>query len=170
MSIFDFFRNSNKTASESNKPEIKFGFRGEDITYRLRGKEIYISFTWGNGDRIYPDSIENWNDGSALTDNEKKRIFHEILHFVKEKKGKTPIVVINTDDAFKKFWEHTCSINQPVIDSIEYTSDEENYQFERNMYLDSLKNGGSVTFGETEVRDEKDLDEAMQKFRKRRAE
>ena len=43
MSIFNFFRNKNKTSSDSNKLKIEFGFRGEDITYHLQGKETYIS-------------------------------------------------------------------------------------------------------------------------------
>lgn len=168
MSIFDFFRNKNRSASDSNKPKIEFGFRGEDSTYHLRGKEAYIYFTWCNGDRIYPDSIDKWNDGSALTDEEKERVFKDVLHFIKRKKGK-PIVVINTDDPCKNIWEHICSINQAIIDNAEYTSDEKNYQFQRNSELAYINHGGKLTIAGIEIKSEQDLDEAMEKFRKRRA-
>ncbi len=150
MRIFDFFRRKNETSLESNKPKIEFGFRGEDITYYLDGKEAYISFTWCNGDRVYTDSIDKWKDGSALTDEEKERVINDVLHFVKRKKGEL-IVVINIDDPSKNIWERICSMNQSIINEIEYTSDEENYQFERNMYLDFLKAGNKVFI--TSVRD-----------------
>lgn len=165
MSIFNFFRRqSEDELNNSNKPKIEFGFRGEDITYRLQGREIYISFTWCNGHRVYPDSIDRWNDGIALTNKEKERIFNDVLHYIKRTR-KSLIVVINTDDPSKDIWEHICSINQSIIDEIEYTSNAESHQFEKNMYLDFLKAGNQVFIKETEVKNEKELEEALRKYK-----
>ena len=75
------------------------------------------------------------------------------------------IVVINKDDTSKNVWEDICSINQSIIDNIEYISNEENYQFERNMYLDFLRTGKKVFIEETEIKNEQDLDKALQKYR-----
>ena len=169
MSIFNFFKNKNETTSDSNKPKIEFGFRGEDITYHLHGKEAYISFTWCNGHRVYTDSITQWKDGTFLTNEEKERIFNDVLHYIKRTR-KSLIVVINKDDTSKNIWEHICSINQSIIDKIEYTSDEENYQFQRNNDLNYIKNGGKLTIDRFEIKSEKDLDEAMQRFKLRRDE
>jgi len=166
MRIFDFFRNNNKTVSDSNKPKIEFGFRGEDITYHLQGKEVYISFTWCNGNRVYPDSITKWEDGTFLTNEEKERIFTDVLHYTKKTRGKL-IVVINKDDTSKNIWEHICSVNKSIVDEIEYTSDEENYQFLRNSDLNYIKNGGKLTIDGIKIKSEQDLDEAMQKFQVR---
>jgi hypothetical protein len=167
MGIFDFFQHKNETSLTGNEPKIEFGFRGEDITYFLQGKEAYISFTWCNGDRVYTDSITEWNDGSSLTNEEKERVFNDVLQFLKRGNRKL-IVVINKDDPSRNIWERICSINQSIVSEIEYTSDEENYQFQQNMHLDTLRSGGRIIFGETEVRNEKELDEALQKYRTKR--
>lgn len=168
MSIFDIFRRKTKGGSESSGPRITFGFRGEDIVYSLPDKEIDLQFTWINGPKVYTESINKWRDGSILTEEEKRRVFGDVVHFV-ERKRKKPEIVINTDDPLKNLWEQLCSLNQSVIKSIKYTSDEEQFQFERGMWLDFIKAGKGVLLDGVEVRSEKDLDEAMRKHRRNRA-
>jgi hypothetical protein len=164
MSIFNIFSSKNKKNSKSEYPKIEYGFRGEDISYRLPDKEADISFTWINNPRIYSDSINKWNNGLVMTDDEKKTVFCDVLHFVSTKRRK-PIIVINSDDSSKSLWEVICSENKTNIESIEYASDEENYQFQRNMYLDILKAGKKLFFDETEIRNEQDLDKFLQEER-----
>jgi uncharacterized protein YeaC (DUF1315 family) len=168
MGIFDIFRSKPRSAEERDKPRIEFGFRGEDITYRLPGKELYVGFTYINGPRFYSESIEKWKDGSPLTEEEKEKVFSDVVRFLKRKRNK-PIVVINTDDPSKKLWEHLCSTNQTIIKEVEYTSDEEQLQFERNMYLGFLKAGKGLVINEAEIKNEQDLDNALRARRKKRA-
>ena len=57
------------------KFKIEYGFRGEGIKYRLANKSMEIEFTWINGPRIYTETITKWEDGSILTEGEKKSVF-----------------------------------------------------------------------------------------------
>ena len=168
MSIFDIFRRKIGGRVESNVPELEFGNRGEDVIYRLPGKEIYVVSTWLEGRRVYTEDIDKWQDGSPLSEEEEKKIFSDVLHFL-GRKGEPPLVVINTDDPLKDLWEQMCSLNQSLIKGIEYTSDEVHFQNEREMWLGLIKAGQTVTLEGVEVRTENELDEVMQKQRKRRA-
>ncbi len=114
-------------------------------------------------------ALDKWKDGTFLTNEEKERVFNDLLHYIKRTR-KSLIVVINKDDTSKNIWEYICSVNQSIIDKIEYTSDEENYQFQRNNDLNYIKNGGKLTIDGFEIKSEKDLDEAMQRFRLRQDE
>ena len=125
------------------KSKIEYGFRGEDITYRSLNKSIQVGFSWVNGARLYSETIDKWEDGSNLTAEEKKRVFNEIVRFVGKNREK-PIIVINIDDPSQALWEDVCSINEILINKVEYTSKEEQYQFERDMYLELIIAGKIV--------------------------
>jgi len=150
------------------KSKIDFGFRGEDISYHLSNKSMYVSFSWIDGARIYTESIAKWEDGSSLTAAEKKRVFIEVVRFV-EKNREKPIMVINIDDPCRALWEELCSINEVLINDIEYTSKEEQYQFERKMYLEFINAGKIVNIDGIDISNEKDLDDFLQKRRKNQA-
>jgi hypothetical protein len=147
------------------KSEINYGFRGEDITYRLSNRSINIGFTWINGARVYTETIAKWEGGSILTPEEKKRVFIEVVRFVGEKREK-PIIVININDLSRSLWEELCLINEALINNIEYTSKEEQYQFERKMYLEFINAGKKVNIDGIDISNEKDLDDLLQKRRK----
>jgi hypothetical protein len=147
------------------KPTIKYGFRGEDITYRLSNKSLELSFTWINGARIYTETIAKWEDGSTLTADEKKRVFIEVIRFV-GKEGEKPIIVININDPSRDLWEELCLINGVLINNIEYTSKEEQYQFERKMYLEFINAGKKVNIDGVDISTEKELDDFLQTRRK----
>lgn len=148
--------------------KIEYGFRGEDITYRLSNKTLYIGFTWINGARIYTETIAKWEDGSLLSEGEKKRVFVEVVRFVGKDREK-PIIVINRDDPSRSLWEELCSIIEGLITKIEYTSKEEQYQFQRNMYLEFINAGKIVTIEGIEFSNEKELDDFLEKRRKDRS-
>ncbi len=168
MSVFDFFRSKKKNSIESSEASIEFGFRAEGITYRLSNNSTELWFTWVNGARIYTETINKWKNDSLLTRNEKERVFNEVVKFV-EQKAEKPIIVISADDPSKDLWEQLCSANQLLIKDIEYTSSEKQYQQERNMYLGIIKAGKKLVLDETEISNEKEIDEAMQKRRKKTA-
>ena len=165
--MFDNFHRKKNSSSEPNS-KIEYGFRGEGIIYRLPNKSIELWFTWIDGERIYTETIEKWDDGSILTDDEKKMVFNEVVRFV-GKEGELPIIVINADDPNKSLWEELCSTNQALIKNIEYTSKEEQYQFEREMYLEFINAGKKVNIDGIDISNEKDLDDFLQKRRKNHA-
>lgn len=164
MGIFDIFHRNKLNKSGHNKPEIKFGFGGEDVIYSQPDKEIYISYTWINGARIHSESINKWKDGSILTQEERQTVFNDILRFLR-REGKKPIIVINTDDASKELWARLCNTSQKAIKGIEYTSEEEKDQFHRQMCLDIFKSGGNLEINGAKINNEQELDEALRKLR-----
>ena len=156
-----------KNSTEA-KAKIKYGFRGEGISYRLPNKSLDLWFTWMNGARIYTETIAKWDEGSILTADEKKRVFIEVVRFV-GKRDEKPIIVINANDPSRALWEELCSTYEVLINNIEYTSREEQFQFEREMYLEFIKAGKKVNIDGIEISNEKDLDDFLQKRRKNHA-
>ena len=147
------------------KSKIEYGFRGEEIIYQSSDKSMEIGFTWINGPRIYTETISKWEDGSILTEDEKKRVFVEIVRFV-GKEPEKPIIVMNRDDPSRALWEELCSIIEGLIKNIEYTSKEEQYQFQRKKYLDFIRAGKIVTIEGIEFSNEKELDDFLDRRRK----
>ena len=76
-------------------------------------------------------------------------------------------MIINVDDESKALWEAICSANASLIDAVEYTSDDEDHAREREMYLSSLRAGKGLSVDGVEIRDEHDLDELMNRRRRR---
>ena len=152
-------------------PKISYGFRGEGISYESEGKNVEIDFTYHNGNRIYTDSISRWNDRTIISDAEKKTILRDLLRFTKGWFRKS-IVVINTDDPSQSLWEDVCTEMAAMVKGIEYTSDEINRQFERQMYLGTLNSKGGLIINGVSIDTEEKLDEvlaAIQKEREARA-
>lgn len=168
MGIFDVFRRKTKAGSQASKPRMKFDSQGEWITYTLHDKEIGVETTWMKGVTLYTESLGKWKGGSPLTDEEREKVFTDVVNFLKRKRER-PIVVINMDDPLKDSWEQLCALNQPAIKRVEYTSDEEEYQFERSLWLRSIEAGKGLILNGIEITTEEELDQAMQKGRKHRA-
>jgi hypothetical protein len=148
-------------------PTIKYGFRGEDIEYTVRGKSAWITFTWCKGDRIYSDSIKKWKDNEKISNEDKVTILKEIISFVDKSHKRSwwasakVIVVINTDDPDKILWEDICRSERKLIKQIEYTSNQGQKKFEREMYLGVLQAGKRLTINTTEITSEKELDDFL---------
>ena len=148
---------------------MAYGFRGEDIRYRDAGRELEIEFTWVNGPRIHPRSIDRWKDGAPLTEEEKVRVFLDAVRFVRGGREK-PIVVISADDPHRALWERLCAEHRPAIRDVELTSDAEALQREREMYVAILKSGTRLVIDGADIRTEQQLDELLQRRPRGRAE
>ena len=177
MKIFDIFRRKSVDKSDEEDEElenkgikIKFGFRDEGLSYQQAGKEIFVGFYWVDGNKIYPDDIKKWGDGTRLTEHEQEHVFLDLLDFVGRKKGK-PIVVISKDDASKSLWEDLCSSNKSLIEKIEYTSDEEEAQFMRKGALSALNSEGMIyRIDGIEIKNEQEMERAIASYMKKKRE
>jgi hypothetical protein len=150
-----------------DKPKTKFGSRGEDIIFRWKNGSINIGFTRGTGDRIYTDTIDTWDGANIeLTEDEKETVFREVLEFLRRKRKKT-IVVINEDDDDKALWELLCSVHEGLIKDVEYTSDEKNYQSQKQVYLTILNAGRKLVIDDVEIKNEEQLEEVLRSLSKR---
>lgn len=156
MSFFDLFRKS----ADPSRAQIKYGSRGEGIIYRVSGKEAEFQFTWINGNRIYTETIIKWKDGNKISEAEKKTILVDLLRFTKGWFRKS-IVVINTDDPSQSLWKQVCTEMVEWVKEIEYSSDETNQQFERQMYVEQLDLHGSVIINDILIHDENQMDEVL---------
>ena len=167
MSVFDVFLRLFGGGNQAGEPELRFGFRGEDITYRQSGREVEITFTHMLGPRIYVDTISRWTDGVPLTEVEKSDILARVLPFVRGNFEK-PTVVINVDDPSRTLWERLCEAHRAHVRTVEYTSNDEQARFVRDTYLRILKGGGGLVIDDTEIRSEQELDRFLEERRKTR--
>jgi hypothetical protein len=145
-------------------PKIDFGHRGEDITYKLGGRSVYLEFTHCNGPRIYPELIKSWSWNGAkepISTEEKRKVLTDVVGFVEKEYGEQPVVVINPDDPDKEFWEEICRVKNESIKGFEYWSDKNQTAFEREMYLKILRAGKGLNLYGTDIKDEKHLDEFL---------
>lgn len=139
---------------------MNYGVRGEDITYKRDGRETEISFTWIDGKRIYTESISRWEGGEPISETDKRMILEDLLRFTKGWFSK-PIVVINKDDPSRNTWEQVCAEMEKWVRDIEYTSDQQNRDFERKMYLETLHRQGVLNINDTELHNEQELDDFL---------
>ena len=139
---------------------IKYGFRREGIHYELSGRRIEIDFTWCNGDRVYTETINNWTDGEPVSDYDKERVLRDVLRFTKGFFRRS-IVVINSDDPSRQLWERVCRDVPKLVRKVEYTSEEEQRNFEREMYLGFISHGEKLSINDREIRSERELDEVL---------
>ncbi len=163
MSIFSLFRA--RTKRNELSPHIERGFRGEGVTYRLNGRTIEIDFTWCNGDRLYTETIDKWDDGHKLSDEEKQRVFLDVLKYLSRPLRRT-IVVINTDDSSLDMWNRLSADNAKLVKAVEFTSIDEQKQFERQMYLDILNSKSSLVINDVQIHNESELDDLLTQTRK----
>jgi hypothetical protein len=168
MSLFHIFFRKTKKTEECNDPKMEIGSRGEDVIYFLNDNKICIGFTPLNKPRINSESIDKWEKGFGLTENEKEKVFIDVIQFIK-KEYKKPIVIINIDDPSRNLWENLCKKYQKFIKDIEFTSDEEQMQFERNMFLDVLQSGKELAINETDIKNVQELDNFLAAHKKKRS-
>ena len=149
------------------RPKISYGSgRAEWITYELAGKKVDIDFTWLEGNRIYTETIHRWSTNELISEDEKKKILTDVLQFTKGWFRKS-IVVINTDDLSRPLWEQVCGEVPNLIKEIEYTSDEQNRQYNRQMYLEMLNSKGGLVIDDVPIRTERELDAMLAKLEPR---
>lgn len=167
MNLFQKFFRKPKKIEEYNVPKIEIGSRGEDITYILNDKKLYIGFT-PLKPRINSESIDKWEKGLCLNENEKEKVFFDVIQFI-NKKYKKLIVIINKDDPSRNLFETLCKKYQKFIKDIEFTSDEEQFQFERNIFLDVLNSGKELAINDTDIKNVQELDKFLADHKKKRS-
>jgi hypothetical protein len=112
------------TVAGNDDPQLEFGPRGENISYRVADRTAVIAFTWTDGPRIYASSIRGWTDGAAMTDAEKSRVFGDVIALA-TRVHERPAVVIDPDDPVREWWEAECGRRRAEIFQIEYASNPE---------------------------------------------
>ncbi|UTW61493.1 hypothetical protein KFE98_15960 [bacterium SCSIO 12741] len=122
-------------------PHIQYGFRGEGILYKFKGKEFEIWSTWGNGRRIYLDEIY---PHEKFTIEEKRIMFKDIVAFSKWKM-ELPIIVYTSISDDAHIWRELCIEFKDSIKSVETSTEEENLQSQYNMMKEGLE-GGLATY------------------------
>ena len=166
--IFDIFRRKTKSQSESAESRIEFEAYGEGIIYSLPEKSINFSIGWVKEStlytpRLYTEMMNKWDDGAILNNAEKKRVFSEVLRFI-GKKNEKPIIVISLEDSSRDFWEKLCSENLSLVTGVEYTFMGKHRHFNQKLCLDLIAAGKRVIINRTEIRNEKELDEYLQRY------
>ncbi|WP_416864767.1 MAG: hypothetical protein ACMVP2_19745 [Imperialibacter sp.] len=147
---------------KTSYPQIKNGFRGEGYVYELGNRRVNVSTTLDKVEKIYLDGISNWYEseqwyrGGPLTNEEKIKIFRDMVFFIHEQRGKRPIVVINIDRD-KDFWESVCEQFRNRISGVEYTATTEKDSTEYNRYLSFIRTG--LTLEGQVIKNQNDLDD-----------
>ena len=100
---------------------IKFGSRGEGIIYKLNGKEYELNSTWIDGIRIQFDDLTK----TDLNENQKTKMFAEIVQFVNQKDNEKPIICYNSDYQDAELWNRL---------STEFSSEIKNVDFKSALY------------------------------------
>jgi hypothetical protein len=166
MGLFSWFekrREWKKRLRDLNDRGVKIerGFRGEGVEYMVGNKSLEMDFTWCNGDRLYTETISKWNDGQRLTLDEKKTVFVDTLDYLGGPYRKT-IVVINTDDESCRLWKELSDKHSESIEKIEYWSNEQQRQFERNMYIEILNSKASLEIEGKPIKTVDQLDRVLE--------
>ncbi|AZQ57305.1 hypothetical protein EJ994_00210 [Maribacter sp. MJ134] len=150
---------SDKTTNFSH---IKFGFRGEGIIYKLNKKKYEVWSTYFEGITIFIDDLSN----VGLNDEQKTKIFSEIIQFVNENEKEKPVVYYNSDYKDAKLWEKLTTKFSSLIKGTEVsTIEEDNIRLYKNM-SDSLKTGlAEHNIRGLKIRTIKDLDKHWDKIK-----
>src|SRR5688500_1179967 len=100
------------------KVSIRIIGRGEEIEYTFGERHLCADMTFMNGLRFFPASVEKWNDGTELTEDERTMVFIDVVDFLIGNEP-NPIIVINTNDEKMSLWSSLC--NERKLE-IEWTS------------------------------------------------
>ncbi len=118
-------------------PHIKFGSRGEGIYYNLNGTEYGFDSTCFRGINICLRDLSDTN----LNENQKTKMFMEIIQFVNEIENEKPIISYNTDEKDSELWKKLTVEFSSQIKDVEITNNEEaNLAWYKSMKAD-LENG-----------------------------
>jgi hypothetical protein len=167
MSILDIFRQKTMNQSENAESRIDFESYGEGIIYSLPDRSMNFNIGWVKEQtlytpRLYTETMNKWKDGTSLNNDERKRVFSEVVIFI-GKKNEKPIVVISLDDSSRVFWEKLCSENLSLITGVEYTFTGKHRNFNQKLGLDLIAAGKRVIISGTEIRNEKEFNEYLQR-------
>lgn len=141
---------------------IKFGLRGEGIFYNLNGKEYELWSTGFNGIRIYLDDLRKTN----LNENQKSKMFAEIIRFVNQKENEKPIICYNSDYQDADLWKKLSTEFSSEISGVEISNvEKENIALYKSM-SEELKTGlAEINIKGLKLKTVKDLDKHWDKIK-----
>lgn len=143
-------------------PDIRYGFRGEDLVYR-RGREVTcIQFTYLGGPCVDASSIRGWNTGPVFTTDERVQILEDVLAFLERRR---PIVSIDAGDPAMAELRTVCERNVHRIAGIEIHDLRIQRENERAAYVAVLTSGKGLTIDGTEITSIEELDRLLQSRR-----
>jgi len=139
---------------EKKYPRLKLSVPGEGVSYSMPDKTMYVAWTHIDGQRIYTDSIEKWENGTTLTTLEKSTAFEDIVAYLRKQTKEKLIIVINTDND-ENFWKAECEKIKNDIKAIEYTSNKAKDDFTYSLLLADVPN---LTIDGQKIRTKEELD------------
>jgi hypothetical protein len=148
---------------KSNRfPHIKFGSRREGIYYNLNGKEYGFDSTYFGGVNI---CLGDLND-SNLNENQKTKMFKEIIQFVSEKENEKPKISYNTDGKDAELWNKLTIEFSSQIKDVETTNNEKANEAWYKSIKDDLETGlVEINIQGLKIKTVKDLDKHWNKIK-----
>ena len=150
------------TDKTNNFSHIRFGSRGEGIFYKLNGKEYELWSTWIDGIRIHFDDLTK----TDLNENQKIKMFSEIIQFVNLKDNEKPIICFNLDYKDAELWKRLSTEFSSEIKDVEVSNvEKENIALYKKMSED-LKTGlAQINFRGLTLKTVKDLEKHWNKIK-----
>ena len=150
------------TGKTKDFSHIKFGFRGEGILYKLNGKEYELNSTWIDGIRIHFDDLTK----TDLNENQKTKMFAEIVQFVKQKDNEKPIICYNSDYQDAELWKRLSTEFNSEIRNVEIsTVENDNVALYKNMSEDLKTGMAEINIKGLKLKTVKDLDKHWNKIK-----
>ncbi len=141
---------------------IKFGFRGEGIIYKINGKEYGLNSTWINGIRIQFDDLTK----TDLNENQKIKMFVEIVQFVNQKNNEKPIICYNSDYKDADLWKRLSVEFSSRIKNVEISDiEKDNIALYKNMSEDLKTGMAEINIKGLKLKTVKDLDKHWNKIK-----
>ena len=151
-----------KTDKSNEFSHIKFGSRGEEIYYNLNGKEYGFDSTWFGGINICLRDLSDTN----LDENQKTKMFMEIILFVNEKENEKPTISYNTDEKDSELWKKLTVKFSKQIKDVEITNNEEaNEALYKSMKADLETGLAEMNIRGLKLKTVKDLDKHWNKIK-----
>ena len=155
------------TGMATPDPSLRFGSRGEGITYRDGEREAFIEFTYGGGPRIYTHGLRAWAHGPAFTADERREVLGQAVDFVRGQR-QAPIIVINEDDPHAPEWRRICRDLGDRIAAVETTSDAGDRASYKKMLMYSLDARRGVNVEGVVLETEAEIDQYLDRLYPRR--
>ncbi|GGG60733.1 hypothetical protein [Bizionia arctica] len=150
------------TDKTNNFSHIKFGFRGEGISYKLNGKEYEFNSTCFDGINICFDDL----GVSNLNESQKTKMFVEIIQFVNEKENVKPTISYNIDEKNAELWKKLTVEFSSQIKDVDITNNEKaNEAWYKSMKADLETGLAEMNIKGLKIKTVKDLDKHWNKIK-----
>jgi hypothetical protein len=141
-------------------PHIKFGSYGEGIYYSLNGNEYGFDSTWFGGINICLRDLSNTN----LNENQKTKMFLEIIQFVNE--NEKPTISYNTDEKDSELWKKlTVEFSSQIKDVVITNNEKANEAWYKSMKADLETGLAEMNIRGLKIKTVRDLDKHWNKIK-----